>query len=59
MLDEGVVAGPEDIDLAMITGAGLPVLERRHHARCWTGRGLSETVTGRRFLPAGVASVPA
>ena len=23
MLDEGVVAGPEDLDLAMITGAGF------------------------------------
>ena len=58
MLDEGVVAGPQDLDLAMITGAGFsfwnggltPLLDRL---------GLSEKVTGRRFLPPGVASVPA
>jgi 3-hydroxyacyl-CoA dehydrogenase/enoyl-CoA hydratase/carnithine racemase len=58
MLDEGVVAAPMDIDLAMITGAGFPF---------WNGgltplldrTGISEKVTGRRFLPAGVASVPA
>ena len=31
MLDEGVVAAAEDLDLAMITGAGLLVLERRAH----------------------------
>jgi 3-hydroxyacyl-CoA dehydrogenase/enoyl-CoA hydratase/carnithine racemase len=58
MLDEGVVAGPQDLDLAMITGAGFsfwnggitPLLDRL---------GLSEKVTGTRFLPVGVASVPA
>jgi 3-hydroxyacyl-CoA dehydrogenase/enoyl-CoA hydratase/carnithine racemase len=58
MLDEGVVAAPMDIDLAMITGAGFPF---------WNGgltplldrTGISEKVTGRRFLPMGVASVPA
>ena len=58
MLDEGVVAGPQDLDLAMITGAGFsfwnggitPLLDRL---------GLSEKVTGRRFLPVGAASVPA
>jgi 3-hydroxyacyl-CoA dehydrogenase/enoyl-CoA hydratase/carnithine racemase len=58
MLDEGVVAAPMDIDLAMITGTrfalwngGLtPLLDRT---------GISEKVTGRRFLPHGVASVPA
>ena len=58
MLDEGVVAGPEDLDLAMITGAGFPF---------WNGgltplldrTGCREQVTGRRFLPQGVASVPA
>jgi 3-hydroxyacyl-CoA dehydrogenase/enoyl-CoA hydratase/carnithine racemase len=58
MLDEGVVAAPMDIDLAMITGAGFafwnggitPLLDRT---------GVSEKVNGRRFLPAGVASVPA
>jgi hypothetical protein len=57
MLDEGVVAAPMDIDLAMITGAGFafwnggltPLLDRT---------GVSEKVNGKRFLPAGVASVP-
>jgi 3-hydroxyacyl-CoA dehydrogenase/enoyl-CoA hydratase/carnithine racemase len=58
MLDEGVVAAPMDLDLAMITGAGFqfwnggltPLLDRE---------GVSEKVTGRRFLPPGAASVPA
>ncbi|HET7474701.1 MAG TPA: 3-hydroxyacyl-CoA dehydrogenase NAD-binding domain-containing protein [Dermatophilaceae bacterium] len=57
MLDEAVVSGPADIDLAMITGAGFfvfnggltPLLDRT---------GVAEQVTGRRFLRAGVASVP-
>jgi 3-hydroxyacyl-CoA dehydrogenase/enoyl-CoA hydratase/carnithine racemase len=58
MLDEGVVAEPHDIDLGMITGAGFsfwnggitPLLDRT---------GIAEKVTGKRFLAAGVASVPA
>ncbi|KRF25148.1 3-hydroxyacyl-CoA dehydrogenase NAD-binding domain-containing protein [Phycicoccus sp. Soil803] len=58
MLDEGVVAAPMDLDLAMITGAGFqfwnggltPLLDRA---------GVAEKVTGRRFLPPGAASVPA
>jgi 3-hydroxyacyl-CoA dehydrogenase/enoyl-CoA hydratase/carnithine racemase len=58
MLDEGVVAGPQDIDLCMIMGAGwpfhlggiTPYLDRA---------GISEAVTGRRFLPKGEASLPA
>ncbi len=58
MLDEGVVAAPMDLDLAMITGAGFqfwnggltPLLDRE---------GVSEKVTGRRSLPPGAASVPA
>jgi 3-hydroxyacyl-CoA dehydrogenase len=57
MLDEGVVAGPQDLDLAMITGAGFafwnggltPLLDRT---------GVAKQVTGRRFLDLGVASVP-
>jgi hypothetical protein len=57
MLDEGVVADPSDLDLAMITGAGfsfwngglLPMLDRE---------GTSELVTGQRFLEPGVASLP-
>ncbi|WP_396445404.1 3-hydroxyacyl-CoA dehydrogenase NAD-binding domain-containing protein [Actinomadura sp.] len=58
MLDEGVVAAPEDIDLCMILGAGwpfhlggiTPYLDRS---------GIAEKVTGRRFLEPGVASLPA
>jgi 3-hydroxyacyl-CoA dehydrogenase/enoyl-CoA hydratase/carnithine racemase len=58
MLEEGVVAGPEDIDLCMILGAGWPMflggitpyLDRV---------GASERVNGRHFLPPGVASRPA
>jgi 3-hydroxyacyl-CoA dehydrogenase/enoyl-CoA hydratase/carnithine racemase len=58
MLDEGVVAGPQDIDLCMILGAGwpfhlggvTPYLDRS---------GTSERVTGRRFLAPGIADVPA
>ena len=57
MLDEGVVAGPEDIDLCMILGAAwpfhlggiTPYLDRT---------GVAEQVTGGRFLPRGIASVP-
>lgn len=56
MLDEQVVAEPEDIDLAMITGAGFPF---------WCGglcplldrTGIAEEATGARFLAPGVASV--
>ena len=58
MLDEGVVAEAQDIDLCLITGAGwpfhlggiTPYLDRE---------GVSERVSGKRFLEAGVASVPA
>jgi len=58
MLDEGVVAAPQDIDLCMILGAGwpfhlggiTPYLDRT---------GVSEKVNGKRFLPPGVASLPA
>ncbi|MBD8058620.1 enoyl-CoA hydratase/isomerase family protein [Cellulomonas sp. JH27-2] len=58
MLDEGVVATPQQIDLCMILGAGwgfhlggiTPYLDRT---------GYSERVLGRRILPDGVANVPA
>jgi 3-hydroxyacyl-CoA dehydrogenase/enoyl-CoA hydratase/carnithine racemase len=54
MLDEGVVAEPQDIDLCMILGAGwpfhlggiTPYLDRAGYAQP-------------RFLPPGVASLPA
>jgi hypothetical protein len=57
MLDEGVVQDVRDIDLAMLLGAGwpfhlggiTPYLDRE---------GVSERVTGRRFLQPGVASLP-
>jgi 3-hydroxyacyl-CoA dehydrogenase/enoyl-CoA hydratase/carnithine racemase len=55
MLDEGVVAEPQDIDLCLLLGAGwpfhlggiTPYLDRT---------GIAEKVNGRRFLPKGVAS---
>ncbi|MGY1715846.1 3-hydroxyacyl-CoA dehydrogenase NAD-binding domain-containing protein [Geodermatophilus sp. SYSU D01106] len=58
MLDEGVVTAVQDIDLCMLLGAGWPF---------WLGgisayldrAGVSEKVTGQRFLPRGVASLPA
>ena len=58
MLAEEVVAAPMDIDLCLILGGGwpfhlggiTPYLDRE---------GVSERVLGRRFLPPGVASVPA
>ncbi|MCX5400519.1 3-hydroxyacyl-CoA dehydrogenase NAD-binding domain-containing protein [Streptomyces sp. NBC_00102] len=58
MLDEGVVAEAQDIDLCLITGAGwpfhlggiTPYLDRA---------GVSERVNGKPFLAPGVASVPA
>ncbi|GAB3877397.1 3-hydroxyacyl-CoA dehydrogenase NAD-binding domain-containing protein [Kibdelosporangium lantanae] len=57
MLDEGVVAEAQDIDLCLILGAGWPF---------WLGgitpyldrAGVSERVTGKRFLAPGIASVP-
>ena len=56
MLDEGVVAEPQDLDLCMLLGAGwpfhlggiTPYLDRT---------GTSERVTGTRFLPVGLASL--
>jgi 3-hydroxyacyl-CoA dehydrogenase/enoyl-CoA hydratase/carnithine racemase len=57
ILDEGVVTDPRDVDLCLLLGGGwgfwnggiTPYLDRT---------GVSQRVTGRRFLPAGVASVP-
>jgi hypothetical protein len=58
MLNEGVVAEAQDIDLCMILGAGwpfhlggiTPYLDRS---------GTSERVIGQHFLPSGTASLPA
>ncbi|WP_330173103.1 3-hydroxyacyl-CoA dehydrogenase NAD-binding domain-containing protein [Streptomyces sp. NBC_01498] len=58
MLDEGVVAEAQDIDLCLLTGAGwpfhlggiTPYLDRE---------GVSRRVNGKPFLAPGVASVPA
>ncbi|WP_353357975.1 3-hydroxyacyl-CoA dehydrogenase NAD-binding domain-containing protein [Intrasporangium sp. DVR] len=57
MLDEEVAQSPMDIDLAMITGAGFqfwnggitPLLDRT---------GVAEKVTGHRFLPPGLSTLP-
>jgi 3-hydroxyacyl-CoA dehydrogenase len=56
LLDEGVVSDPRDVDLALITGGGYPFhlggitpyLDRT---------GVSERVTGQRFLPKGEATL--
>ncbi|HEV2342841.1 MAG TPA: 3-hydroxyacyl-CoA dehydrogenase NAD-binding domain-containing protein [Actinocrinis sp.] len=58
MLRDGVVAEAQDIDLCMILGAGwpfhlggiTPYLDRT---------GVSEKVAGHRFVPVGLASLPA
>ena len=55
MLDDGVVASAADIDLCLLLGGGwgfwnggiTPYLDRT---------GVSQRVTGARFLPSGVAS---
>ena len=57
MLDEGVVQAVQDIDLCMLLGAGWPF---------WLGgisayldrAGVSEAVTGKRFLPRGRGLAP-
>ncbi|RKW71005.1 3-hydroxyacyl-CoA dehydrogenase NAD-binding domain-containing protein [Galactobacter caseinivorans] len=48
MLDEGVVAGPEDIDLCMILGAGFPMFIGGLTPYL-DAEGASERVNGRRF----------
>lgn len=57
IVKEGVVAEPQDVDLALLLGGGwafanggiTPYLDRT---------GISETVTGKRFLAQGLASLP-
>jgi 3-hydroxyacyl-CoA dehydrogenase/enoyl-CoA hydratase/carnithine racemase len=57
MLDEGVVAEPQDLDLCLIIGAGWP-LHLGGITPYLDRSGVSEKVTGKRFLPRGVASLP-
>ena len=57
MLDEGVVQAAQDIDLCMLLGAGWPF--HLGGISAYLDRtGISEAVTGSRFLPKGVASLP-
>ena len=58
MLDEGVVAEAQDIDLCMILGAGWP-LHLGGVTPYLDRSGTAERVTGTRFLPPGVASLSA
>lgn len=57
LLDDGVVADVRDVDLGMVLGAGWP-LHNGGIAPYLDRTGASETVTGRRFLDPGVASLP-
>ncbi|WP_026533894.1 3-hydroxyacyl-CoA dehydrogenase NAD-binding domain-containing protein [Arthrobacter sp. H14] len=57
MLDEGVVAAAQDIDLCMILGAGWP-LHLGGITPYLDRTGASERVNGKRFLEPGVASKP-
>ena len=58
MLDEGVVSDPADLDLCMILGAGWPF--HMGGLTPWLDRtGTSERVSGKRFAPAGLATLPA
>ncbi len=57
MLDEEVVATPQEIDLCMMLGAGWP-LHTGGILPYLDESGISEAATGRRFHPKGVASLP-
>jgi len=57
LLDEGVVAEPQDADLCLLLGAGWP-FHLGGIAPYLDRTGVSERATGRRFLPPGVASLP-
>ncbi|CAN5273626.1 3-hydroxyacyl-CoA dehydrogenase NAD-binding domain-containing protein [soil metagenome] len=57
MLDESVVASPDQIDLCMILGANWP-LHLGGISPYLDRTGYSERVLGRRLLPRGVADVP-
>ncbi|HEX6337918.1 MAG TPA: 3-hydroxyacyl-CoA dehydrogenase NAD-binding domain-containing protein [Jiangellaceae bacterium] len=56
MLDEGVVAEVQDVDLCLLLGAHWP-LHLGGISPYLDRAGVSEKVTGSRFLPSGVASV--
>lgn len=58
MLDEGVVASPDQIDLCMMLGGNWP-LHLGGISPYLDRTGYSERVLGRRLLPRGVADVPA
>jgi 3-hydroxyacyl-CoA dehydrogenase len=57
MLDEGVVSTPAEIDLCMMLGAGWP-LHLGGILPYLDESGISESATGSRFHPKGVASLP-
>ncbi len=57
LLDEEVVAAPQDIDLCMILGAGWP-LHLGGITPYLDRTGISARATGRRFLPPGAATLP-
>jgi 3-hydroxyacyl-CoA dehydrogenase/enoyl-CoA hydratase/carnithine racemase len=55
MLDDGVVRQPEDLDTAMLLGAGWPA--HLGGITPWLDRSNDDATNGRRFLAPGVASV--
>jgi hypothetical protein len=57
MLEEGVVAGPEDIDPCMILGGGWPMF-LDGVTPYWDPAGASERVNGKRSCPTGSSPVP-
>ena len=57
MLDEGVVSTPAEIDLCMMLGAGWP-LHLGGILPYLDESGISESATGSRFHPKGMASLP-
>lgn len=58
MLDEGVVATPDEIDLCIMLGAGWP-LRLGGILPYLDNTGISEKATGQRFHSKGIASLPA
>ena len=58
LLADGVVAEVQDVDLCLLTGAGFP-FQLGGITPYLDRTGVSESGTGSRFLPPGVASLPA